>query len=539
MGSRRRTVSRMVRCGALAVSWLLASPALAATPVAFCDDGGSAALPHVTGADLVIAADRAEYLLAHRGSSTDDDAAIGAALDAAPPGDAPPDSAALARYCAAAGEWMRVAASGSQHRAQRFLLNALKYARAAGQSDIGARAAYRLGLASVSADASGATRGARGAENQQPAEAVDTPEPAGEDPCAALADAGALQHPGYFVTQSALRCAADRAGAAGDRPIAALARLRLARLALVRADRLPFAAAGLREQAAADARQGLAWALHIADPTLRATLVGRLADTSLDAGVDDAAAMLEATAAMRAATPGDRGTLALASALEGRLALAHGDRASAARALQMAVFLEGQRAQPLRHVRMAAAARQGGAAAAQALVLEAYQALQAVRPLLPAVDPVTEESTFALHMRPVFEAAVAVQLSVDPMDGDQAQIAAAQQIVEAYPRSRVTERVRVQLRAAVRSGPPRRPARRGDAALSDPARRSCRADLRGAERHWSSALRRLPASAPIKREDVARLVDDLVGSTSLGEDEEWREPARRLYDLLIKPIEGD
>jgi CHAT domain-containing protein len=43
----------------------------------------------------------------------------------------------------------------------------------------------------------------------------------------------------------------------------------------------------------------------------------------------------------------------------------------------------------------------------------------------------------------------------------------------------------------------------------------------------------------VDREAVAKLVETAILSLSSDEDETWRPAARRLYDLLIKPIEGE
>ena len=46
----------------------------------------------------------------------------------------------------------------------------------------------------------------------------------------------------------------------------------------------------------------------------------------------------------------------------------------------------------------------------EAHILAAFDALEAIRPLLPRFDPLTEETAFSLYMRRVFQSAVDVQL---------------------------------------------------------------------------------------------------------------------------------
>jgi CHAT domain-containing protein len=53
------------------------------------------------------------------------------------------------------------------------------------------------------------------------------------------------------------------------------------------------------------------------------------------------------------------------------------------------------------------------------------------------------------------------------------------------------------------------------------------------------SYKRLPPNRSADRNTVSRLVEQMVISMSYGEDEEWRGPARQLYDLLIKPIEAE
>ncbi|MDQ4086859.1 MAG: hypothetical protein M3177_02415, partial [Pseudomonadota bacterium] len=62
---------------------------------------------------------------------------------------APPTGEALARYCTAAGEVMRLSVEGSQLQAQNYLLTALREAQQNGLAQLTSQAAYRLGLVSL------------------------------------------------------------------------------------------------------------------------------------------------------------------------------------------------------------------------------------------------------------------------------------------------------------------------------------------------------------------------------------------------------
>ena len=53
------------------------------------------------------------------------------------------------------------------------------------------------------------------------------------------------------------------------------------------------------------------------------------------------------------------------------------------------------------------------------------------------------------------------------------------------------------------------------------------------------AFRRLPPNRSADRQAVTRLVERAVLALSDPEGSGWREASRELYDLLIKPIEGE
>ncbi|MBS0362130.1 MAG: CHAT domain-containing protein, partial [Proteobacteria bacterium] len=54
-----------------------------------------------------------------------------------------------------------------------------------------------------------------------------------------------------------------------------------------------------------------------------------------------------------------------------------------------------------------------------------------------------------------------------------------------------------------------------------------------------ATFRRLPPNRNVDRQAVSRLVETMVLSLSYDEDDKWRAASRQLYDLLIKPVEGE
>jgi CHAT domain-containing protein len=515
-------------------------PARAATPEALCRTAGSEAVAGQSGdSGLQQASASAETILARRGASPE---AAEQALRALEVGSDSPQAASaedLAAYCAVAGEAMRHAPMGSPAQAQAFLLSAARYAQLADEPAIAARAAYRLGLSATVPQASGASRSARGALR---AASVDPSpllaEASASGRCAALLDPAFLSGPSLGVSHASLECAVEQASEAGDSEILSLSQLRLARLHLVAARRMPEAADELLAQAVEAAVAGLSSAAGIGAPRLRAELIGRLTEAALDSGADSPA-IAGAIAAMRASAPNDPAALAFAAALEGRLALRRGDRASASAALQQAVFLEGQRSQPLRLADWLLLLAEAEPARREVLLMQAYRALESVRPLLPLADPLTEESTFELRMRPVFEAAVAIQLAVGEEEEELRRIAAAQEIVEAF------RQAEIQSALGSECVPPSPPVEPGDLVAGEillyPVLLEDRIELISAARVGDGEAphyRRLPVNRQAGRATVTRLANDMAYSIAYGSDDSWREPARQLYDLLIAPIEA-
>ncbi|HYD45937.1 MAG TPA: CHAT domain-containing protein [Phenylobacterium sp.] len=512
-----------VGCGAPALAQA------ATTPAALCTPSTTAAPSGPSSDALARAAGAAETLLARRSAGVARADSAFSELTIAETGDRPPAEPELAAYCSAAGESMRLSSNGSQLQAQTYLLAAVRYAESSRTPGVAALAAYRLSLATVGGPAAGDSRGGTRARAASLVEAA----PSTAEGCAALLQPAVLNRANSAVTLAALTCALERAQGAGETALAGLAGLRLSRFLLTNSEASP-SAAPLREAAGATAAELLGPVAAGGAPN--AELTGRLVEAAIDGGRAADPRLPQAIAAMRKAAPNDTAIQAFAFALEGRLALARGDRAAAVAALQQAVFLESQLTQPLRmsdwllHLADAEPQRR------VELVTAAYRALESVRPLMPVVDPLTEESTFALRMRPVFERAVDVQLGEGAAGVDVVRISNAQQIIEAY------RQAEVQNALGVDCVPPRKPVdpselRAGEILLY-PILLPGRVELIyavGGE--GATTYRRLPPNAAASRQRIAGLVAQVTDALGRSGDEAWRSASRELYDLLIQPIE--
>jgi CHAT domain-containing protein len=312
----------------------------------------------------------------------------------------------------------------------------------------------------------------------------------------------------------------------------------MARLSFARAERAGTSGDELKGQAALLAAEGVTDALQVQDPGARAELLGRLLEQAVDAGLAGQPMLNTALKAMSEAAGGDKGVEAAATALTGRLWLAKGDRARAAALFREAAFLESQRNQPLRLPDWFLLLARAEPEKRDAHILQAYRALEAVRPLLPARDPLTEESTFSLHMRPVFEAAVEVQLAGSASSSESEQIAGAQRIIEAF------RQAEIQSTLGSNCVPPRDPVKPADLRPGEillyPILLEDRVELIFAERvdGGDPTYKRIAQGARVGRRTVARLVAAMANSVAYGSDDGWRDGGRQLYDILIKPLEA-
>lgn len=537
-------LGRRLAPAAASVVLLWAGAAQAALTDTLCIPSGGAALAaYPSDEALRQATAAAEARLAQRGAD-DPYAEIAPVLELSGSVGVRPSARAVSEYCAAAGELMRVSVQGSQYQAQTYLLGAFQAASAAGLNRPASLAAYRLGLVSLSGSTAsgtrgGARRGVRGAaaavdEVRQQTAAVTS------GPCDLLRNTALLINANLGVSTASLACAAEQARLSGDERTAALADLRLARLRLAVAESDAAGAADFRRQAGEAASSGLASAHRLADPALRAEVLGRLAQAALDArGLAAAPEVAHAVDAIRMAQPDGPAAQAVAAALEARVAFLAGDVARARGLMDAALLAESQRDLPARLPEWRLLLAEMDPDHREAHVLAAYDALEAVRPLLPRFDPLTEETAFSLYMRRIFQSAVDVQLAGAVGAREAIRVRDAQQIVEAY---RQAELQSVFGSECIPAREPLTPeALKAGEVLLYPILLPDRLELlyvaggAGGE----ARFRRLPPNRAIDRQALSRLVERAVLSLSYGEDETWRPASRQLYDLLIRPIEGE
>jgi len=492
-----------------------------------------------SNADLSRAAATTEIQLARRGASgAYQDMLQG--LDMATANAERPSPAAIAEYCAAAGELMRVSPQGSQLQAQSYLLSAFRLARGNGLQGTASVAAYRLGLVSLSGPTATGVRGGRATRGGAAAAVRNAGTLENVSPCDVLLSPDVLTNTNLTLSMASLGCSSQQAASSGDMRTAALATLRLARLRLAVADANTDVAVEYRAQARRAATQGLEFAQRIEDPALRAEVLGRLVSSALDARAGPAPELIGVVTAIREADPGNPAAGSFAAALDARLKLASGDAPAALRLLDQALLLESQRALPMRLPEWRLLLAEADPARREAHILAAFDALEAIRPLLPRFDPLTEETSFSLYMRRVFQSAVDVQLASAEGSAEAVRVRGAQQIVEAYRQA--------ELQSVFGSEciPVRDPLRPETLAAGEvllyPILMSDRLELlyiSGGANGAASTFRRLPPNRSVDRQAVARLVETVVLSLSFDEDDRWRSASRRLYDLLIKPIEAE
>ena len=531
----------LARLAAVAVFCLVsmwAVGARAALSDALCSPYGMGTLKaYPTSEALARATAATEAQLARRGPADAFQDLMGA-LDLPVPNAERPTASTLAPYCAATGELMRLSPQGSQLQAQSYLLGAYRMAQSGGLEGTASTAAYRLGLVSLSGSTVAGSRGARRATRGPTAAVRDAGQVSAGGPCDYLLTTNLLTNTNLSLSVASLGCSAERAARVGDARTAALADLRLARLRLSIAESNASVAEEFRGQAWRAATAGMTVARRIDDPALRAELLGRLVSTALDARAGPAPELGPVVDAIREAQPDSPDAASFAAALDARRALAAGDRARARSLMEQALLLESQRVLPSRLPEWRLLLAEIDPAHREAHVLAAYDALEAIRPLLPRFDPLTEETTFALHMRRVFQSAVDVQLASAQGAQELIRVRGAQQIVEAYRQA--------ELQSVFGSEciPQRNPLKPETLAAGEvllypillPDRLELLYVAGGAD---GATFRRLPPNRTVDRQAISRLVEAAVLSLNGGEDDNWRPAARQLYDLLIKPIEGE
>ena len=535
--------ARIVLAGSVAFVFSFAGTAQAAGPAEICRSFERNSNPIDADPDAMrTSAELVERRLVARRSSlegNESDLSLLNLPEAAGP-QASADLATRAAYCAAAGELMRTDKSGSDFRAQAYLLSAFRMAEAAGNAEIASRAAYRLGLVSVNVSSIPATRGERrssvgtraAVENMAEVGAI------GSGVCGTLSGVRLGVASPQYLSALSLECASARGASAGDFGTASLAQLRLARMELAMLARTENRQEFLRGSIGESLSRGLGVVGNIADPVLRAEITGRMVETALDSNTIDAARLEAAASAMRADAKGDPATTAYAEALTARLALLTGETQNARAAANRAIFIEAQRSIPLRLPEWYLVLASVEPENRTAHILEAYRALEAIRPSLPPTDFLTEESTFSLRMRKVFEQAVDVTLaSAETADSD--VILAAQAIVETYREAEIQSIFGsecVPLRVAFTPA---------DLAAGEvllyPILLPDRLETIVAERPTDGGparYRRLQPNLSVSRQQIAVLVEQVNIAMSEGDNEDWYAAARKLDALLIEPIES-
>lgn len=540
----------IVRLGAkalfLAAATAIAAPAWAsATPERLCSGKTGTAGSYPPDSALEQAAALLEARLEQdrfTGSAGTSEALRGAARELELAGTSPlrPRAGALARFCSAAGELMRVSPEGSQRQAQMFLQTALQQSRTAQLPAVTALAAYRLGVVSVTRGSVAGLRGGEpvrrnGGQVVRRLRAAEAVEQSSGEICAALDDFDDVAESDPSLTMLALDCAARVALDAGSPAISALASLRFARFALDWQDSADDPQELLRV-AREKSLDALAVAEKIPEPALRAELLGRLARTALQLGAAPGERLRRAGSAIRSSANGEPAAIATAAEIEARLLLASGDKSGARSLLEEAVLHETRRPLPVRLPELFLLLGDAAPEERQRHVTAAYAALENIRPKLPRLDPLTEESMFSLHMRRVFETAADLQLAIADADDRGGHIRRAQQIVEAFREA--------ELQSAVGSEclPARVAVEPEDLAAGEillyPLLFNDRVELvyvtggPGARQY-----RRLPPNRTTNRREVAKLAESLVVGLTRGSGDEWKAPAARLYEILIRPIE--
>lgn len=521
---------------AAAAGVALAAPAWAATPQQLCLASAQPAGQLTNEAELVRATAAAEDLL--RGAQSDfllADAALERLAVADKAG--PVSPAALAAYCSAAGEAMLIGRSGSEYRARAYLQSALGQADLAKSDSLRSRILYRLALVSRNLAVRPNARSAQRSLNSD--QAVVAAAPAGGDKCDALLGDGLDDRTTWSVSRLALECAVSAASGPDADGLAALGQLQLARLHLTESDRRPEARAELRKLAAAAALDGLPRALGVADPARRFELASRLAEAALDGGGGGDARLTQALVALGQDEAGDPGRRAMVEALRGRVLLAAGSPDQAAARIRSAIFHESQRPQPFRLADWFLLLAEADPAHRDEHVTHAYEALQAVRTLLPQFDPLTRESNFALRMQPVFSAAVDVRLSRHDAGQEGAEIAEAQRVVESF------RQAEIQNVFGADCVPPRVPVDPGELRAGEillyPILLEDRVELIYAVNAGDgkpAEYRRVTQSDNAGADRIGQLVKKTSYELGYGNDDSWEAPAAELYRLLIQPIEG-
>ena len=435
---------------------------------------------------------------------------------------------------------MRLAPDGSQRQAQEYLQTAVRHARSSSSPRVAAQSAYRLALVAVSGTATPGARGAgpsrrSGSQLARAVRSAATSE-SSDDVCAALSNLKIETSNSSFVSLLALDCAARIALDSGQADLAALASLRFGRFALSWADFSEDPQELLR-LARDRTLAALPVAASVVDQSLRSELVSRLARTYLELDPGNAQSIEPALAALRPLARTDAVAKASLAELEARLLLRQGQSGLAMAKAEQAILAESARPLPYRLPELFLLLAEIDPSQRRRHVSAAYATLTNIRPRLPRLDLLTEESAFALYMRRVFESSADVELAGGISSDEEVRIASAQQVIEAFREAELQSAVGSECLAA-RSPMSAKDLRAGEVVLY-PLVFQNRVELIyavGSKDGTTASFRRLAPNTKTNRREVARLADTMASGINRGDDKVWRAASRQLYDLLVAPI---
>ena len=246
-----------------------------------------------------------------------------------------------------------------------------------------------------------------------------------------------------------------------------------------------------------------------------------------------------------ATVPGDMAIQSAANALHARLDMLESNPRAAIGRLRRAISFKSRLDTPTRLPEWYLLLAQSDAGASSAHISSAYRALESLRPVMPARDELTEESTLALRMRGTFQKEVSIRLTA--LAASKGGIGEVQEVIEAY---REAEIASVLGDDCVPPSPT--PISPTDLARNElilyPIVLEDRLELlyaRGTDKVYKQIVVKenvKDGDRIVQRDvvgaEVAALARDLrenVAGTELGG--EWRKSAHKLYQYLIAPIE--
>ncbi|MFZ4603415.1 MAG: CHAT domain-containing protein [Caulobacterales bacterium] len=430
--------------------------------------------------------------------------------------------------CAAIGEGERIAPDGALSDARRVFQAVISSSFAA-EPRTASLAAFRLALVQIEESAS-AGGGGRGPDRAPDAERSSIRAIANAQDCVGLDDDNAAGQ-----VSDALRCAIERAATADDPELAALSSLRLVHYRISESANLP----SIRRRALEEADRGLTFARQAVERSAtdrRRSILFGLIEAHLEASnnLGGAAPSFDALVGLaRLAGAGASDiVLARSEAIEARIALRRGDTAGARRLATSAVARAAIQTAPVNLPEYLLLLAESDAAGSPRHVAAAYDALSAVRPLLPLRDPLTEEPNYARKLRPIYERAALSELEKPSPD-----FGAVRDIIESARQAELESVLGSEcapLRDALK---PTQLTKRE--VLIYPLLSENRLDILYATAS-TNGFQRITVLGQTRRSMAQRAVGLRSAITNpTAAIDEWRTPARELYEILIKPVERE